>query len=227
MRLDEGVFITGTDTGVGKTVVTAALAAAVARAGIRVRALKAVASGVESGAGDDAERIAAAAGHEPLTGIALRAPLSPHRAAALEGRRIDVAMLVDWVHAHRGEVTLVEGAGGWQVPLTETERIADLAAALGFPVMIVAADRLGVLNHTLLTAESVTRRGLPIAGVVLVAPPAPGADIAPRYNLADLREILPDIAVRRFPWLWSLDTETLAGAGAGLLREDLVGRMAG
>lgn len=227
MRLDDGVFITGTDTGIGKTVVTAALAAALAQAGVRVHALKPVASGVESGAGEDAERIASAAGHGPLTGLSLRAPISPHRAATLEGRTIDPDALVAWVAAHRGEVTLVEGAGGWLVPLTPTARMADLAVALGYPVLVVAADRLGVLNHVLLTVESIRRRGLALSGVVLVASPSPGPDEAPRYNLADLRELLPDVAVRRFPWLWAFDRDTLGGAGAALLRGDTTPRPVG
>lgn len=220
MRLDRGLLITGTDTNVGKTVVTAALAAALARAGTRVRALKPVASGVPRGEpGEDAARIAAAAGHAPASFLRLVAPLSPHRAAALEGAELDPAALLAWVRANEGDVTLVEGAGGWEVPFTPTWRVSHLAAALGWPVLVVAADRLGVLNHTLLTVDAVRRAGLSVAGVVLTGPaPAVGSDdVSPASNHDDLRALLTDTAVRRLPWLTSLDRATLAEAGRRLL----------
>jgi len=218
VRLDRGLLITGTDTNVGKTVVTAALAAALARAGTRVRALKPVASGVPRGdPGEDAARIAEAAGHAPASFLRLVAPLSPHRAAALEGAELDTAALLAWVRANEGDVTLVEGAGGWEVPFTPTWRVSHLAAALGWPVLVVAADRLGVLNHTLLTVEAVRRAGLSVAGVVLTGPAPSVDDLSSASNLFDLRALLPDTAVRRLPWLPSLDRATLAEAGRGLL----------
>lgn len=217
MRLAEGLFVTGTDTGVGKTVTTAALAAALAGAGVDVRALKPVASGVPAGdPGEDAALLGFAAGHAPAGAVRLRAPVSPHRAAALEGRAIDPADLLDWIHARRGAVTLVEGAGGWEVPLTPRFRVSHLAAALGWPVLVVALDRLGVLNHTLLTVEAVQRAGVAVAGVVLVDGPE---DASTPHNAADLRALLPRVAVRRLPRLPALDRATLAAAGRALLVE--------
>lgn len=215
MRLAEGLFVTGTDTGVGKTVTTAALAAALAGAGVGVRALKPVASGVPEGApGEDAALLGLAAGHAPEGAVRLRAPLSPHRAAALEGRTIDPGEIVDWVHTRRGAVTLVEGAGGWEVPLAPGFRVSHLATALGWPVLVVALDRLGVLNHTLLTVEAVHRAGVVVAGVVLVDGPD---DPSTPHNADDLRALLPHVAVRRLPRLAALDRTTLAAAGRALL----------
>jgi dethiobiotin synthetase len=98
------------------------------------------------------------------------------------------------------------------VPITPRFRMSDLAAALGWPVLVVAADRLGVLNHTLLTVEAIRARGLPVAGVVLVAQASP--DDAAAYNLQDLRALLSDVAVRPMPWLACRDRRSLAEAGA-------------
>lgn len=223
MRLDRGLLVTGTDTGVGKTVTGAALAAALAAAGTRVRALKPVASGVAPGEpGEDAALLGRAAGHDPACFLRLRTPVSPHRAAALEGVTLDPDALLAWIADNRGDATLVEGAGGWEVPLAPRFRVAHLAAALGWPVLVVAADRLGVLNHTLLTVAAVRAAGLPVAGVVLTGPaPAAGdpaeADPSTWSNLDDLRDLLPDVAVRRLAWLPALDRATLAAAGRGLL----------
>lgn len=221
MRLAEGLFVTGTDTGVGKTVVAAALAAALAEAGVPVRALKPVASGVEPGhPGEDASLLGFAAGHAPAGLWRLRAPLSPHRAAALEGATLDAEALVAWIDAQRGPaalngVTLVEGAGGWEVPLTADFRMSHLAAALGWPVLVVAQDRLGVLNHAFLTAQAVRRAGCVVAGIALVT--GVGGDEAARYNAEDLRGLLPGVPVRRVPRLASFDRATLAAAGRALL----------
>lgn len=212
MRLGTGLFVTGTDTGVGKTVVTAALAAALREAGVRVRALKPVASGVRAWPGEDAELLARAAGHSPLVHTALAAPLSPHRAARMEGRAIDPRALVAWVHEHRGEVTLVEGAGGWEVPIAPGFRMSQFASAIGWPVLVVAADRLGVLNHAVLTTGAVRASGCAVVGLAVVdAPEATGA------NALDLAELLPGTAVRRAPRIEAFDVATLAGLGRGLL----------
>lgn len=201
------LFVTGTDTGVGKTTVSAALAGALRRSGRTVAALKPVASGVDAGAGEDAELLAAGAGHEPRCAVALRAPLSPHRAAAMEGVRLDLGVLLDWIGAWQAEAVLVEGAGGWEVPYAPDWRVADLAAALGWPVLVVARNRLGVLNHTLLTVAAVRARGAPLLGVVLN-----GADDGSAVgNLEDLRALLPDLTVEPFPWDGTpADADTLA-----------------
>jgi len=188
------LFITGTDTEVGKSMVTACLAAS-ARATVGpggVVAAKPVASGVEPGrAGDDAELIAAAAGHAPRVFATYQAPVSPHRAARLEGRPVDDAALLAWLGDLQAPNVLVEGVGGWRVPVTETLHVVDLARAVAAPVLVVAADRLGVLNHTLLTVEAVRRDGLAVAGVVLNRGAGANAeDASLPHNLDDLRELL-------------------------------------
>ncbi len=126
----------------------------------------------------DAMRLARASGleHPPGRVVALRAPLAPAVAAQRDGVIIDVAALMldaRAVLARGADLTLVEGAGGLRVPLSETAEIADLATALELPLLVVARDSLGTINHTLLTVEAARARGLLVAGVVLNGP-APG-----------------------------------------------------
>ena len=202
-----GVFITGTDTGVGKTRIGAALAHLLIGRGLRVRPRKPVESGCLAGPDgllpQDAAVLRAAAGcAEPLELICrnrLRAPLSPERAAELEGMALDLGRL----HAaclagiDSDDFLLVEGAGGFYSPLARSALNADLAGGLGLPVLVVAADRLGSLNHTLLTVEAVRMRGLALAGVVLNQPehqPDPAMD-----NAADLERWL-QMPVLRLPY---------------------------
>lgn len=188
-------FVTGTDTDVGKTHVTAVLARAAGSRGTVLAAKPVASGGAHLGPGEDALRLAAAGGHAPLQFAGYRAPLSPHRAAALDGADLDVPGLLRWVNALRADTVLVEGAGGWRVPLAPGFDIADLAHAWGAPVLVVAADRLGVLNHTRLTVDAVRARGCAVAGVVLnrLNPDASSA-----WNEADLRACL-DVPVAVLP----------------------------
>lgn len=191
------VFVTGIDTDVGKSVVTACLAAA-ARAHGSVVAAKPVASGVATGtAGEDAERLALGAGHPPTVFATYATPVSPHRAALLEGRPVPDRLL-DWVAALDADTVLVEGAGGWRVPLSPTLWMADLARATAGPCIVVAADRLGVLNHTLLTVEAITRDGFDVLGVVLNQGMVRADDVSTASNLDDLRALL-DVPVVPLP----------------------------
>jgi dethiobiotin synthase len=160
------LFITGTDTEVGKTMVTACLAAAWRARGNSPRAVKPLATG-SAPPGTDAEFIATAAGHPPAGFACLPEPASPERAARQARISIDDESLVAWVKAQTGDPVLVEGVGGWSVPITQSMTIEDLAMELGDPVLIVAANRLGMINHTLLTVDAVRQCGLPIAGVVI------------------------------------------------------------
>ena len=171
------LFVTGTDTGVGKTFVACAAAHALRTRGRRVSVMKPVETGVES-APEDALRLRAAAADEaPLDTICpyrFRAPLAPAVAARAEGRRIDVDALVDAVLARceTADVLLVEGAGGLLVPLAGTTTFADLAVRCALPVLIVAANRLGTVNHTALTARVAAGYGLAVCGFVLSQPAA-------------------------------------------------------
>ena len=174
--------VTGTDTGVGKTVVTCALAAALRRRGLTVAAMKPVESGVEfDDPHRDGARLARAAGDQrPLS---LTAPITFHDAFAplvasrRERRTIDLdrldAAMRDAAKGH--DVLLVEGAGGLLVRYDEDgTTLADLARELGAPALVVADPRLGTLNHTALTLESMALRGVELAGVVLGSWPYPG-----------------------------------------------------
>src|SRR5207248_905299 len=148
-----------------KTVVTAALARALRERGVDVRVVKPV----QTGEGDAAELKRLAGLEESVEEIApfsLREPVAPLVAARIEGRELGLDEVVEHVRA-RGEPLLVEGAGGWLVPVGPGWTIADLAAALALPVLVVARPGLGTVNHALLTVDAVRRAGLEVAAVVL------------------------------------------------------------
>ena len=201
-----GLFVTGTDTGVGKTHVGTALAAALAARGVDVRVRKPVESGCAPREGAlfpaDADALRRAAGaREPLQSVCryrLAAPLSPERAAALEGVALELDMLhracVDAVPPEA--CLLVEGAGGFYSPIARGALNADLAVRLGLPVLLVTADRLGTIHHTLLAAEALRARGLRLAAVVLNRV---GADVDREMDNAGELERWLGHAVLRFP----------------------------
>jgi dethiobiotin synthetase len=170
-----GVFVTGTGTEVGKTVVAAAIARTAATRGERVRVFKPAVSGLDEvdATGPDHELLRRAAGSDQsddeIAPYRYGPPLSPHLAAALDGGPIDPERLRDGVAAARkgADLLVVEGVGGFLVPLRADYLIRDFAADLGLPVAIVAAPGLGTINHTLLTVESVRAAGLEPALVVL------------------------------------------------------------
>lgn len=162
-------FLTGTDTGVGKTYVGALLVRALRKAGFDTVGLKPICCGDRS----DAEILRAAAGEElsldEVNPVWFRVPAAPYAASMVENRLPDLDQIRDRyarVRAGRRSV-IVEGVGGWLVPILQHYSVADLAAEMGLPVVVVAANRLGVLNHTLLTVEAIKARGLSCAGVIL------------------------------------------------------------
>lgn len=173
MTIRRGLFVTGTDTGVGKTEVACAILRDARGRGIDVVGMKPAQSGVVAGERSDAERLRdAAEGAEPIEIVcpySFGAPLAPAVAARLEGRRVDFPRLVREANAlaARHAALVVEGAGGLLVPLAEERTFADLAVALGLPVLVVARAGLGTVNHTALTVEALRRRDLAIAGIVL------------------------------------------------------------
>jgi dethiobiotin synthetase len=180
------LFITGTDTGVGKTFVACALARAFREQGRRVAVMKPVETDVEGEPADALALRAAAADPAPLGDICpyrLGAPLAPAVAARLEGVTIDVARLVALVARRRQEadVLLVEGAGGLLVPLDARTTYAELAARAGLPLLIVGANRLGTVNHCALTARVAAAAGLVVRGFVL-SQPAAETDVSAATN---------------------------------------------
>jgi dethiobiotin synthetase len=171
-----GLFVTGTDTGVGKTEISAGLLAAFKARGLKVVGMKPVASGciaTESGLrSEDALKLMAAGGidveYEELNPFALAEPIAPHIAAGLSGVELKLGRIKRAFEAlsERADLVVVEGAGGWRVPLGPSLTMSDLPGALGLPVIMVVGMRLGCLNHSLLTAESVRARGVRLAGWV-------------------------------------------------------------
>jgi dethiobiotin synthetase len=194
-----GLFITGTDTGVGKTYVGALIARRLAADGRKVGVYKPAASGCqrqgEMLVSEDALALWNAAGRpgnlEHVCPQLFAAPLAPHLAAKAEGRRLDADLLRRGLDFWRksSEIVLVEGAGGLMSPLGEDEYVADLAEEFGFPLVVVSRNVLGTINQTLqtlITAE-VFREGLPVAGVVLNHPSSPSADdVSLSQNRAEL-----------------------------------------
>jgi dethiobiotin synthetase len=175
--MTRGVFVTGTDTGVGKTVVAAALIRALASHGAKVVPMKPIAAGATRNAGrwmnEDTVALMEAAGLDPasaedVTPILLRAPMAPHIAAAREHRRIALEPVREAFArvAAAGDFIVVEGVGGFVVPLDDRLDSVDVARALGLPVVLVVGMRLGCLNHALLTARAIEASGLPFAGWV-------------------------------------------------------------
>ncbi len=161
-------FITGTDTGVGKTRVIRLLLEAFRDGGVDAVGYKPVACGDR----DDAVVLAAASGGldiDAVNPVYLNTPVAPYVACMLENREIEPAILVAGFRdlAARHEKVIVEGVGGWEVPLAPGYRVSDLAAELALPVVLVAANKLGALNHILLTVNAIRARGLTCAGIVL------------------------------------------------------------
>ena len=179
------LFVTGTDTEIGKTVVTACLAAAWRARGRSPKAIKPLATG-SAPPGEDASIIAAAAGHAPTVFACLPEPASPERAARQARISIDDVGLTEWVRSQSGDPLLIEGVGGWCVPLTEAMTVEDMAMAVGAPVLVVAENKLGMINHTLLTVEAIRQCGLPVAGVVINHKEAPSQPLH-RWNVEDIR----------------------------------------
>ncbi|MCD1258771.1 dethiobiotin synthase [Paenibacillus athensensis] len=216
-----GIFITGTDTDVGKTVVTAGLAAVLERRRAvpgGVRLWKPAQSGFRAGEpGADSYRLVMASGvrqtEASTASYSFAAPLAPWTAAAREGRQIDMPALVAAGRQRLAEagLLLVEGAGGLLVPLTGEQLVADLAVALGLPLLIVARPGLGTVNHTLLTVRTARSLGLDVIGVVLNGCRAEQAEAA-RDNAQMIERFgaVPVLGV--LPWLGAEPCE--AGAAA-------------
>ena len=186
----KGIFITGTDTGVGKTYLTALLTRTLRSQGIPAIALKPVASGDRSDALALHEAMGRALPIPQINPIHFSAPLAPYAAGMLENRPFPWDQLRshwrDISGSHPGPF-LVEGVGGWRVPMDSTHTVREWARELGLPVLVVCRATLGTLNHTLLTVDSIRQTGLPLPGVVMNFHAAPEDD-ATRTNPGILEE---------------------------------------
>jgi dethiobiotin synthetase len=203
-------FIAGTDTGVGKTQVTAALLLNAQACGLRSLGLKPVAAGCVYRDGqlvnEDAlllQRCSSLpASYAAVNPVALEPAIAPHIAAERTGVGLRAAELSSHVRAQEtsgAELLLVEGAGGWLVPLNPAETMADLAVALGYPVILVVGMRLGCLNHALLTAEAIRAAGLPLAGWVANCVTPEMDALADNIRTLELR--LPALRLGTVPFL--------------------------
>jgi dethiobiotin synthetase len=217
-----GLFVSGTDTGVGKSVVAAAIVAALRARGTRVTALKPVITGLDEAPDPDwppdHELLARAAGCSPddVALVCYGPPVSPHLAAELSGRPIRLEGLLAGLRATLdGEcTTIVEGVGGLLVPLAAGYDVRALACDLGLPVVIVARPGLGTINHTLLTLEAARRASLEIAGVVLTPWPAEPSTI--EHSNRDTVARLGNVPVSTLGVIARADVELLADAGRRL-----------
>ena len=227
------LFVTGTDTGVGKTRVAAALCTASVTAGRRVAAMKPIASGCvptkDGLRNDDALELLRAmnvrAGYDDVNPYAFAPAIAPHIAAAEAGRSIDFDVLDRCYErlALQSDVTVVEGAGGWLAPIDAHRSFADLAAHWQLDVILVVGLRLGCLNHAMLTVESIQRHGLRLAGWV-------GNAIDPEFerveeNLATLRSAIEPACLAVFPYSPHRDFAGFAKIlSPGLLELELIRR---
>ncbi len=219
-----GLFVTGTDTGVGKTEVACALLRLARAAGIDAVGMKPAQSGATDGEPTDAERLRDACDRvEPFEAICpyvLGAPLAPAVAARLEGRTLSLPRIVDAARAlaARHDAVVVEGAGGLLVPLTEEATYAELAKALGLPVVVVGRAGLGTINHTALTVEALRARGIAIAAIVLNRA-APVDDPSVPHNAAEIARLTGITPAAVLPW------EPDIAARAATLRSTLGGKI--
>jgi dethiobiotin synthetase len=189
-----GLFITATDTGAGKTFVTAGIARLWRREQRSFCVCKPVATGAENAWSEDTRLLAEAAGETNLRAVTpytFAAPAAPPVAARLAGTTVHLVDLIAAVRrrAVEGKTVLVEGVGGLLCPLTSHETVADLVRELRVPLIVVARRALGTLNHTLLTLETAQRRGLHVAGVVVTAT-TPVQGVAEETVIEELRSRL-------------------------------------
>jgi dethiobiotin synthetase len=214
-------FVTGTDTEIGKTLVSAALLHALVRQGVRAAGMKPVAAGAEWRDGawhnDDADQLAAAANvtlpQAISTPYLLHEPAAPHIAAACEGISIDLSHIRSCYERIAGvaDAVVVEGVGGFRVPLLRRYDTADVAEQLGLPLILVVGLRLGCLNHALLTAEAIACRGLMLAGWV-----ANVVDPSMRQLSANVDALVERLPAPLLGCVPRLDTPTAAAAAAHL-----------
>jgi len=221
------VFIAGTGTDVGKTVLTRALARALSRRGLRVAAVKPVESGIARRPGEacatDAAALRAAAGtdvsDDDVCAYLLDDPVSPHLAASRQGIRIKasrIEALIERAEA-AGDLVLAEASGGLLVPLSDELLYADLIAKTGLPLVVVAPNALGAINATLLTLEAARSRGIDVLGVVLNG--SPKADLGNAEAIARFGRVR---LLGLFPTVAPVDDDHLADAAEAHLNLDVI-----
>ena len=213
-------FVTGTDTDVGKTVVSAALLAAANNKGLKTLAIKPVAAGCEKTddglKNDDAlllqKHMNVDLYYEQVNPVTLEEAAAPHIVAAKNGKTLSVSRLVGFCRGTlmtRHDFSLIEGAGGWRVPLNPRETLANLPRELNVPVILVVAIRLGCINHALLTAEAIRRDGVVFAGWVANRVQS-DAMAFEEENIQTLKRMMPGPCIGVLPYSSPLDIEKLS-----------------
>lgn len=211
-----GLFVTGTGTGVGKTIVSAALLAAMKAAGESVSAYKPIVTGLAEPPGEwpyDHEVLALAAGMaaEEVAPVRFDPPVSPHLASAMFASHIEPAGLIAGARVHPADILVVEGVGGLLVPLTDDFSVRDLAVALGLSLVIASSPELGTINHTLLTIEAARTVGLEVAAVVLT----PWSDAPSEMEISNSETIarLGDVEIATLEKISTANIAELASGG--------------
>jgi dethiobiotin synthetase len=215
-------FVTGTDTDVGKTVVSAALLVAANKKGLKTLAIKPVAAGCETTdeglRNDDAvllqKHMSVELYYEQVNPITLQDAAAPHIVAAKESKTLSVSRLVGFCRGTlmtRHDFSLIEGAGGWRVPLNPRETLAGLPKELNTPVILVVAIRLGCINHAILTAEAIRRDGLVLAGWVANRVQV-DAMAFEEENIKTLKNLMPGPCLGVLPFSSPLDIDHLSEA---------------
>jgi dethiobiotin synthetase len=224
--MPKGFFITGTDTGVGKTMIAGALISVLRSLGFKTGVMKPVESGCTRRGnslvphdGMFLKKIAQT--EDPISDISpslFESPLSPLAAAGTEKRDVDLLLIKEVFSRMSGkyDALVVEGIGGLMVPLRKDYYALDLARDFGLPLIITARPGLGTINHTLLTVNTAIREGLTVAGVVINYPHPPENDLAEKTNLPLLRSLLPVRIAGVFPHIEDPDEESIAKAAENL-----------
>lgn len=218
MTTPPALFVSGTDTGVGKTYASLALMAHARMAGLSVVGLKPVASGCLPGprgpASEDACKLMAQASirlpYQTVNPWAFEAPIAPHLAASALGTRIEIAVVKESLARARSvaDLVVVEGIGGWLVPLTETTTVADMVCELRLPVVLVIGMRLGCLSHALLTTESIAAHGVDLLG--WIANELDPAMLALDQNVDALRQRIHAPMLGRLPYATGASPDDVA-----------------
>jgi len=217
--MSNGYFITGTDTDVGKTWISLGMIEALTQQGKKVGVMKPVSAGCEQTTdglrNQDASLLQQHSNIElsysNINPYAFEAAIAPHIAAANAGVRMDIETLYQHLQAieRHSDCVIVEGAGGWQVPLNDFQTMADLARRFQLPVILVVGMRLGCLNHALLSVESIRASGLPLAGWI-ANQLDPQMDCM-EENIASLKQMIDAPMLGQIPHLETLDAATIAG----------------
>jgi dethiobiotin synthetase len=240
--MPKGFFITGTDTGVGKTVITAALVKAAQHLGFKAVGMKPIETGCSKSVGSrqhpaqrndflippDGKFLREISGTEEsldlITPVRFKNPLAPMPASEIEGIPVDIGEITNAfiTLTQKYDVLIIEGVGGILVPITKDYSVLDMAKGFGLPVIVVTRPGLGMINHTLLTVNYALREGLPVAGIIInYHQPAEGT-IAEQTNPLVLEKICPVPILGIFPYLTNLEHTTIKEAALANLKLEMI-----